>query len=198
MANSPDSNHGIVVSQNVMVPMRDGVRLATDIYRTADVNGNPLPGQFPVILGRTSYDKSNPVIWINPVANAFVPRGYVVLLQDLRGRGRSEVTGDYFHTANQKEGMDGYDTIEWAADREWSNGKVGMVGASHGGIVDIHLQQHRRPVGRIRLRLGRGRPPRHRAAHERVPRRADGLLVRRGQRHFRQGRPRVGWNDGCV
>ncbi|MCI0834669.1 MAG: CocE/NonD family hydrolase [Chloroflexi bacterium] len=145
MANSPDSNHGIVVSQNVMVPMRDGVRLATDIYRPADVNGNPLPGQFPVILGRTSYDKSNPVIWINPVANAFVPRGYVVLLQDLRGRGRSEGTGDYFHTANQKEGMDGYDTIEWAADREWSNGKVGMVGASHGGIVQNMASLYRPP-----------------------------------------------------
>ena len=77
--------HGVVVSHDVMVPMRDGIRLATDIYRPADMEGNPLQGEYPVILGRTSYDKSNPVIWVDPVANAFVPRGYVVLLQDLRG-----------------------------------------------------------------------------------------------------------------
>ena len=142
---SEDSKHGIVVSQNVMIPMRDGTRLATDIYRPAGACGDPLPGQFPVIAGRTSYDKSNPVIWIDPVANAFVPRGYVVLLQDLRGRGLSEGTGDYFHTANQKEGIDGYDTIEWAAAQSWSNGRVGMVGASHGGIVQNMASLYRPP-----------------------------------------------------
>jgi putative CocE/NonD family hydrolase len=145
MENVADSKPGLVVSQNVMVPMRDGVRLATDIYRPADANGNPLPGRFPVILGRTSYDKSNAVIWINPVANAFVPRGYVVLLQDLRGRGLSEGTGQYFHTANQMEGLDGFDTIEWAANQDWCNGKVGMVGASHGGIVQNMASLYRPP-----------------------------------------------------
>lgn len=145
MVTRHDSNYGIVAAQNVMVPMRDGVRLATDIYRPADTNGNPLPGRFPVILGRTSYDKSNPVIWVNPVANAFVSRGYVVLLQDLRGRGLSEGTGDYFHTANQKEGIDGYDTIEWAATQDWCNGRVGMVGASHGGIVQNMASLYRPP-----------------------------------------------------
>ncbi len=137
--------HGIVVSHDVMVPMRDGIRLATDIYRPADIEGNPLQGEYPVILGRTSYDKSNPVIWVDPVANAFVPRGYVVLLQDLRGRGRSEGTGDYFHTANQKEGRDGYDTIEWAAAQDWCSGRVGMVGASHGGIVQNMASLYRPP-----------------------------------------------------
>ncbi|HCI85663.1 MAG TPA: hypothetical protein DHV68_02325, partial [Dehalococcoidia bacterium] len=58
----------MIVSQNVMIPMRDGVRLSTDIYRPADEFGNHAQGQFPVILGRTSYDKSNPVIWIDAVA----------------------------------------------------------------------------------------------------------------------------------
>ena len=145
MADLQETNHGIVVSQDVMVLMRDGVRLATDVYRPADANGDPLPGQFPVILGRTSYDKSNAVIWINPVAKAFVPRGYVVLLQDLRGRGLSEGTGEYFHTANEKEGLDGYDTVEWAASQPWSNGKVGMVGASHGGIVQNMASLYRPP-----------------------------------------------------
>lgn len=139
------SEYGIIVSQNVMVPMRDGTRLATDVYRPADEKGDPVPGRFPVILGRTSYDKSNSVIWITPVANAFVPKGYVVLIQDLRGRGLSEGTGQYFHTANKKEGMDGYDTIEWAARQSWSNGKIGMVGASHGGIVQNMASLYRPP-----------------------------------------------------
>jgi hypothetical protein len=128
-----------------MIPMRDGIRLATDIYRPADHLGNVVDGQFPVIVGRTSYDKSNPVIWIDAVAKAFVRRGYVVVLQDLRGRGNSEGTGDYFHTANQKEGLDGYDTVEWAAGQPWSNGKVGMVGASHGGIVQNMASLYRPP-----------------------------------------------------
>ena len=145
MTNTRESNYGIVVSQNVMIPMRDGVRLATDVYRPADANGIAVEGEFPVILGRTSYDKSNPVIWIDAVARAFAPRGYVVILQDLRGRGLSEGTGDYFHTANAKEGIDGYDTIEWAAAQDWCNGKVGMVGASHGGIVQNMASLYRPP-----------------------------------------------------
>ncbi len=145
MNNSQEPNYGIVASQNVMIPMRDGVRLATDIYRPADESGNAVEGRFPVIIGRTSYDKSNPVIWIDAVAKAFVPRGYVVVLQDLRGRGFSEGTGDYFHTANQNEGLDGYDTIEWAAAQSWSSGKVGMVGASHGGIVQNMASLYRPP-----------------------------------------------------
>ena len=128
-----------------MIPMRDGVRLATDVYRPANPDGSPVEGAFPVILGRTSYDKSNPVIWVDPVANFFVPRGYVVLLQDLRGRGKSEGTGQYFHTANQLEGKDGYDTIEWAAAQMWSTGRSGMVGASHGGIVQNMAALERPP-----------------------------------------------------
>ena len=137
--------YGIIAAQNVMVPMRDGVRLATDIYRPADSDGSPVEGTFPVILGRTSYDKSNPVIWVDPIAHFFVPRGYVVVLQDLRGRGKSEGTGQYFHTANRLEGKDGCDTIEWAAAQVWSNGRTGMVGASHGGIVQNMASLERPP-----------------------------------------------------
>ena len=57
----------VVVSRNIMIPMRDGKRLATDIYRPALDNGDPAPGPFPVILTRTSYDKSNPVMQVEPV-----------------------------------------------------------------------------------------------------------------------------------
>ena len=84
-------------------------------------------------------------MWINPVPDYFTPRGYVVLLQDLRGRGQSEGTGQYFHTANKTEGPDGYDTIEWAAAQSWSNGRTGMVGSSHGGIVQNMASLYRPP-----------------------------------------------------
>ncbi len=145
MAVSSEPAYGVVVSRDVMLEMRDGVRLATDVYLPANPDGSPADGRFPTIVGRTSYDKSNPVIWVDPVANYFTPRGYAVLLQDLRGRGRSEGTGQYFHTANELEGPDGYDTIEWAAARSWSNGRTGMVGSSHGGIVQNMASLYRPP-----------------------------------------------------
>ncbi len=135
----------MIISKNVMVEMRDGVRLATDIYKPSDNNGDPIDQKFPAILARTSYDKSNPVIWVKAIAENFVDRGYVVVLQDLRGRGLSEGTGDYFHTANQKEGIDGYDTVEWVASQKWCTGKVGMLGSSHGGIVQNMASLYRPP-----------------------------------------------------
>ena len=136
--------YGIVVARDVMVPMRDGVRLATDIYRPA-IDGEPAPGRFPAILGRTSYDKTSPQLWVEPVAEFFTRRGYVVVLQDLRGRHRSEGAGQYFHTVNVNEGRDGYDTIEWIAAQPWSNGRVGMTGSSHGAIVQQVAALHRPP-----------------------------------------------------
>jgi uncharacterized protein len=128
-----DPEFGIIVAENVLLPMRDGVRLAMDIYRPA-LDGELVPGQFPTILGRTSYDKTTPWMWIEPVARFFTRRGYVVVLQDLRGRHQSEGTGQYYHVANPADGRDGYDTIAWIASQPWSNGRVGMVGSSHGAM----------------------------------------------------------------
>src|SRR5438876_2690982 len=128
--------YGIIVARDVMVPMRDGVRLATDIYRPA-IDGEPVAGRLPTILGRTSYDKTDPIMWVRPVADYFVPRGYAVVLQDLRGRYRSEGTGQYFHVANVNEGRDGFDTVEWIAQQSWSTGRVGTLGSSHNGIVQL-------------------------------------------------------------
>ena len=91
--NDSSPQYGVVVSKDVMVPMRDGVRLATDVYRPAGPDGAPAEGRFPTILWRTSYDKTKNVAFVNPVADYFTPRGYVSVLQDLRGRGKSEGTG---------------------------------------------------------------------------------------------------------
>ena len=138
-------DYGIVASYDVMVEMRDGVRLATDVYRPAAPDGSPASGRFPTILGRTSYDKLNPALWVRPVAEYFTRHGYVTVIQDLRGRGRSEGVGQYYHTANVNEGRDGYDTIEWIAAQGWSSGRVGMTGSSHGGIVQNMAALYRPP-----------------------------------------------------
>jgi putative CocE/NonD family hydrolase len=144
MATETTQRYDHVVARHVMIPMRDGVRLAADIYRPA-IDGEIVPGAFPVLLGRTSYDKSNTWLWVEPVCEWFVARGFVVVVQDQRGRYLSEGTGDYFHTVNPKEGIDGYDTIEWIAQQPWCNGRVGMTGSSHGAIVQQVAALHRPP-----------------------------------------------------
>ncbi|HMN28520.1 MAG TPA: CocE/NonD family hydrolase [Caldilineaceae bacterium] len=124
--------YGIVIAKEIMLPMRDGVRLATDIYRPAR-DGEALPGPFPTVLCRTPYHKGDRRYV--EIAEFFTPHGFVTVLQDLRGRYGSEGTGQYYHTANPHEGRDGYDTIEWIAARLWSNGRVGMVGSSFAALV---------------------------------------------------------------
>ncbi len=115
-----------VVEQNVMAPMRDGVRLAADIYFPA-VGGRGAEGEFPVVLERTPYEKATP----RQVSKAkyFARRGYVCVIQDVRGRFKSE--GEFYAFA--KEAPDGYDTVAWLAGQPWSNGKVGTMGDSYAG-----------------------------------------------------------------
>jgi len=129
-----NQDYEITVDYDVMLPMRDGIQLATDIYHPA-VKSKRFLGVLPTILGRTSYGKTWKSLWIDPVVNYFVPRGYAVVIQDIRGRGKSEGVGQYFHTVNCHEGEDGYDTVEWIASQTWSNGRIGMTGSSHSGIV---------------------------------------------------------------
>ncbi len=137
--------HAMIVAHNVMVPMRDGTRLATDIFRPALEDGTPAPGKLPLILARTSYDKSSAAMVVDPVARFFTRHGYAVALQDLRGRGLSEGTGQYYHAANINEGKDGHDTIEWLAVQPWCSGRVGMVGSSHLGFVQNVAAFYRPP-----------------------------------------------------
>ncbi len=116
----------VTIERDVMVEMRDGVALATDIYRP------PESGAYPTLVYRIPYDKS--FAWfvgsliLNPV-NA-VERGYAVVVQDTRGRFNSEGEWDPFH----HEAADSYDTIEWAAEQEWSDGHVGIYGSSYMGV----------------------------------------------------------------
>jgi putative CocE/NonD family hydrolase len=104
----------------------------------ADVHRPDAAGQFPVILMRVPYDKTaaTPMNY----ANYFVPRGYIVVVQDTRGRYTSE--GEYYPLL--PEAQDGYDTVEWAATLPWSDGKVGTAGQSYHGATQ-YLLPHTRP-----------------------------------------------------
>lgn len=131
------ASYDVLAEREVSIPMRDGVRLATDLYFPA-LHGRRAPGRFPVILERTPYDKRGLV----SVATAkfFARHGYVAALQDVRGRFASE--GEWYPFA--LEGEDGYDTVEWLGTREWCDGQVGAVGLSYSGS-DQHALATLRP-----------------------------------------------------
>ncbi len=100
-----------------MVSMRDGVKLATDLYFPEG------KGPFPVLVTRSPYNKNGE----HRRGAFFAQHGYVFVAQDCRGRFASE--GEFYPLIH--EARDGYDTIEWAAAQPWSNGKVGTTGASY-------------------------------------------------------------------
>lgn len=110
------------IVEKVMVPMRDGVKLATDVYHPAS-EGKPLDGKFPVLVTRSPYNKNGE----RKRGQYFAGHGYVFVAQDTRGRYGSE--GEPYPLIH--EGTDGYDSIEWAAAQPWSNGEVGTTGASY-------------------------------------------------------------------
>ena len=125
----------VVSRENVMVPMRDGVKLATDVYLPAR-NGKPIEGRWPTVLSRTPYSKTGS----RGTGRYYAGRGYAYVAQDTRGRYKSEGIWHWMTDARQ----DGYDTIEWIAGQPWSNGKIGMVGCSYVGATQ-HLAAMGRP-----------------------------------------------------
>lgn len=134
------------VDRDVMVTMRDGVRLATDLYRPAKADGSPVDGPLPVILERTPYGKgerSRSEIEVgmsrprnrSEVAGHFVRHGYAVVYQDCRGRFGSE--GQF--TKYLSEGEDGYDTALWIKDQAWCDGRIGTMGLSYAAHTQAAL-----------------------------------------------------------
>ncbi len=115
----------VIIQYDAAMKTRDSVTLYADIYRPKS------PDKFPVILMRTPYDKS--VSWAVSPALQMVPRGYVVIIQDVRGRYTSE--GEWYPFRHEQ--ADGFDTVEWAAALPYSNGKVGMMGASYVGATQM-------------------------------------------------------------
>jgi putative CocE/NonD family hydrolase len=121
--------------ETVFMTTRDGVKLASDIYRPVTDNQ-----QFPVLLMRQPYGKSiaSTVVYAHP--KWYAQQGYIVVIQDVRGRGESEGEFLLFET----EIDDGYDTLEWVANLDGSTSEVGMYGFSYQGMTQLYcaIGQH--------------------------------------------------------
>jgi hypothetical protein len=110
--------------EHVMMPMRDGARMATEIFLPPETEKGP----WPVVLMRTPYGRGATAGY----AKRYKDAGVVFVTQDSRGRGDSE--GKIEMLDNTNEIADGYDTVEWIATQKWCNGRVGMIGSSGHGM----------------------------------------------------------------
>ncbi|MGD2129145.1 MAG: CocE/NonD family hydrolase [Lysobacterales bacterium] len=131
-AHDPWAIQNIIVERDQAARMRDGVALYADVYRPAE------PGTYPALLIRTPYNKALEAVSFIPVA---VRRGYVVVVQDVRGEFKSE--GHFLPYTQEVD--DGYDTIEWVAALPYVNGKVGTFGLSYPGAVQWMTAPSRPP-----------------------------------------------------
>lgn len=113
----------VIVEHNVAMQTRDGVTLQADIYRPAG------EGNYPTLLQRTPYNKDNTAEFARQAAE----RGYLVVVQDVRGRYTS--SGEWYPFKHETQ--DGYDAVEWAAALPHANGKVGMFGGSYVGATQM-------------------------------------------------------------
>ena len=135
-----------ICKPDVMIPVRDGIQLAADIYFPAR-NGEVIPGKFPVILERTPYGKHiesrseralADISRAKPradVASSFVSRGFIVIYQDCRGRYNS---GGNFQKYLD-DAADGYDTCTWIVQQPWSNRQIGTKGLSYAAHTQAAL-----------------------------------------------------------
>jgi putative CocE/NonD family hydrolase len=123
MPTSPTPEYCIKPRYHVLVPMRDGVRLSTDLYLPDG------PGPWPLILTRTPYGNSDParterLLW-------FTQRGFATAFQDCRGRYDSEGEWEPFRTERE----DGLDTLTWLSAQDFCTGSIGVTGRSYEGYT---------------------------------------------------------------
>ena len=118
-------SHPEIVVEQVMVPMRDGACLRSDVYRPVG------DGRYPVLLMRGPYDMNSTLDSAPALLRNLARRGYVGVAQDVRGRFGSE--GNF--EAAVHEHNDSFDAVEWAAQQSWSNGRVAMTGISYLGFT---------------------------------------------------------------
>jgi len=131
----------------VMVPMRDGVRLATDIYRPRDAEG-----ELPLVFIKTPYDFNtfggSSLQW----AYQAVTRGYAVAVQNERGRYYSE--GEWTILGNPR--TDGYDALTWFSEQEWSNGSIATIGCSSSAEWQLALAAQSHPAHKAMVPMSAG------------------------------------------
>jgi uncharacterized protein len=118
------SAQDVAIQSNIMVTMRDGVKLATDVYLPGE-GEVAKTGRYPVILTRTPYNKDG----AKKMALYYAQNGYVFVAQDCRGRYGSDGTWHWM----TDDGKDGADCAQWIGQQPWSDGKIGMIGTSYVG-----------------------------------------------------------------
>lgn len=130
------SSHAVAPKQTLSMTTRDGVRLDADVYYPQGA------GPFPVLLMRQPYGRAiaSTVVYAHPIW--YASHGYIVVIQDVRGRGSSEGAFQLFAT----EVEDGYDTVQWAADLPHSSGQVGMYGFSYQGMTQLYAAMAQPPA----------------------------------------------------
>lgn len=133
----PSPKFQVRVEKSVMMPMRDGVHLSTDLYFPLEAGE-----KLPAILVRTPYSKTGFAGRFEGLASMIAAQGYVLALQDKRGRFESE--GLYIVQGGDAD--DGYDSIDWLSKQDWSNGRIGMYGCSYMGDVQILAAQRQHPA----------------------------------------------------
>ncbi|HEY1526593.1 MAG TPA: CocE/NonD family hydrolase [Candidatus Angelobacter sp.] len=138
---------GYTVDREIMVPMRDGVRLSTAVLRPAKISG-----PMPVILIRTPYLKDQELLGLKDLYSFLLLHGYILVVQSERGTGWSE--GQYQILAGARN--DGYDTLNWIVAQPWSNGKVGTLGCSSSGDNQLLLASLNHPAHRAMVTMASG------------------------------------------
>jgi putative CocE/NonD family hydrolase len=126
----PKAKYKVRIEKSVMIPMRDGVKLSTDLYFPEGAGE-----KLPVIMVRTPYNKNAPPGSDGDTPFDLVGQDYVIAVQDVRGKFESE--GDYIVSAADTN--DGYDTVEWLASQSWSTGKIGTTGCSYPGENQVEM-----------------------------------------------------------
>src|SRR5690349_4797630 len=101
-----------IAEKDIQVPMRDGTLLSHDVYRPS-LKGAAIEGKWPVIVERTPYDKSQSKFSI--CGRYFAQRGYVFIVQDVRGRAASDGKFEFL----RNEANDGFDTVAWISEQSW-------------------------------------------------------------------------------
>ncbi len=143
----------VKTDKNVYVEMRDGVRVAVDVYRP------DAEGKFPALLAMAVYGKDLQVLPIPPQIKPdsliwdgcieagnteyIVSRGYAHIIADARGTGDSE--GEHVGMFDRSESQDGYDLVEWIAGQPWCDGNVGMIGISYYGTEQLFVAAEQPP-----------------------------------------------------
>jgi putative CocE/NonD family hydrolase len=131
---------GVELVKNLWIPMRDGIRLAADLYRPAVFN---TPERWPVVMEYTPYRKDEADLAHYAFYVELPRQGYAVARVDIRGTGASEGVSTDEYTLQEQ--LDGYDAIEWLAGQPWCDGHVNMMGISYGGFTALQVASHQPP-----------------------------------------------------